>query len=325
MQFQYNSDYPGLDEQGTFLGSEARGPDQFPPAQPLPCARITTRVFHPGRRQVATVQNVLVRTTPPRPRRKTSGHDDDSSSSGFMSSSSSSEGNDQMEDTDKSPLQPDDRAYWVQRTVREAIYGNVLMAVVLRKRRSTPDINAEWEVTEQRCAVKEMSWQHIRKERDHLAEDPIQEVAAMQYLKRWHDFTRLQQPSVSLTDSVAESFQTILETNIMMPLDLLSDDQHLYSIMPYCDGGELFERLDMNEKFSEDEARYWMLQILNVSNLVSAVASHFWHVRFQIPYKWPGFVLTTLITHRFICVCVYETIDFRDWRTCNTQVFATVT
>lgn len=52
-------------------------------------------------------------------------------------------------------------------------------------------------------------------------------------------------------------------TNIMMPLDLLSDDRNLYSIMPYCDGGELFERLDLNEKFSEIEARYWMDQILN--------------------------------------------------------------
>jgi serine/threonine protein kinase len=57
----------------------------------------------------------------------------------------------------------------------------------------------------------------------------------------------------------------MLDTNIMMPLDLLSDERHLYSIMPYCDGGELFERLDMNERFGEEEARYWMTQVLNVS------------------------------------------------------------
>jgi hypothetical protein len=30
----------------------------------------------------------------------------------------------------------------------------------------------------------------------------------------------------------------------------------------------LFERLDVNEKFSEDEARYWMHQVLNVSYMV---------------------------------------------------------
>jgi len=56
-----------------------------------------------------------------------------------------------------------------------------------------------------------------------------------------------------------------METHVMMPLDLLSDDRNLYSIMPYCDGGELFERLDMNERFSEQEARYWMHQVLTVS------------------------------------------------------------
>ena len=64
---------------------------------------------------------------------------------------------------------------------------------------------------------------------------------------------------------VNESFFAMRNTNIMMPLDLLSDERNLYSIMPYCDGGELFERLDLNERFSENEARYWMDQVLNVS------------------------------------------------------------
>jgi serine/threonine protein kinase len=59
------------------------------------------------------------------------------------------------------------------------------------------------------------------------------------------------------------------EANIMMPLDLLSDERNLYSIMPYCDGGELFERLDLNERFSEEEARYWIDQVLNVSSSIS--------------------------------------------------------
>jgi serine/threonine protein kinase len=62
------------------------------------------------------------------------------------------------------------------------------------------------------------------------------------------------------------------ETNIMMPLDLLSDDRNLYSVMPYCDGGELFERLDLNERFSEGEARYWMDQVINVSLSRSSIA-----------------------------------------------------
>ena len=173
------------------------------------------------------------------------------------------------------------RAYWIQRTIREAIYGRVWMAVVL-KRLATPVDNAEWQVTGQFCAVKEMSWQHIRRERNRLAEDPIKEVSAMQYLKRWHTTVSRQQQQQKLqqqqaataansadllvVDGVTESFRVMMETNIMMPLDLLTDDRHLYSIMPYADGGELFERLDMNERFSEPEARYWMDQVLNVSD-----------------------------------------------------------
>jgi serine/threonine protein kinase len=111
-----------------------------------------------------------------------------------------------------------------------------------------------------------MSWQHIRREKDRLAEDPIKEVSSMQYLKLF--FAEYQCASgrvAHLASSVMESFQAMRETNVMMPLDLLTDELNMYSIMPYCDGGELFERLDLNERFSEDEARYWMDQVLNVS------------------------------------------------------------
>jgi serine/threonine protein kinase len=55
----------------------------------------------------------------------------------------------------------------------------------------------------------------------------------------------------------------MLDTNVMMPLDLLSDEKYLYSIMPFCNGGELFELLNMNDRFTEAEARYWMHQVLN--------------------------------------------------------------
>jgi len=136
-------------------------------------------------------------------------------------------------------------------------------------------LTADWEVTAEFCAVKEMSWQHIRKERDRLAEDPIKEVAAMQYLKRWHKFVKSQADSAVDVHSVQASFDAITETNVMMPLDLLSDDRNLYSVMPYCDGGELFERLDLNERFSENEARYWMHQLCRgLSTLQNAGVCH---------------------------------------------------
>lgn len=36
----------------------------------------------------------------------------------------------------------------------------------------------------------------------------------------------------------------------------------MYSIMPYCSGGELFDVLESKNRFTELEARYWMRQIL---------------------------------------------------------------
>lgn len=264
MQFQYNADYPTLD---------AADPLDFPPADPSPCARITTRIYHPNKQHIATVQNVLVRTMSP-PRRTSTM--EDSSSSGDDKSSQDvgidvddiDVDIDMMQDDDPTNTQQgDERAYWMQRTVREAIYGRVLFATVLRKRPRDPLVDpsqhADWEVTEEQCAIKEMSWQHIRKERNKLAEDPIKEVSAMQYFKNWHQVSRGQSSEETTTHS--SSFVAVMETNVMMPLDLLSDDRHLYSVMPYCSGGELFERLDLNERFQEEEARFWMHQILNVS------------------------------------------------------------
>ena len=309
MQFQFNSDYPGLTAESVALGLDlgiaaanalAAEPLDFPPAQPIPCARITTRIYHPERNEVSTVQNVLVKTMLRPPNMQQAQHtmggavsggmggDGSSmSSDGDFSASSSSNDLSDMEMADgnnnnnnsstaaqqsataggAAVLQEEERAYWIQRTLREAIYGRVLFATVLRRRRpshpqpnNNDNINADWEVTSEYCAVKEMSKELIRKERHRLAEDPIKEVSAMEYLKQWHQMKQ------GRPATAASSKQAIMETRVMISLDLLTDDRNLYSIMPYCDGGELFERLDMNERFSEEEARYWMHQVLTVSS-----------------------------------------------------------
>lgn len=331
MQFSYNSDYPGLTAATAASPSSfpqtqsiAKDPEEFPTAEPIPCARITTRVFHPTRNQVATVQNVLIRTrnspvvvgSPGNNGSSKIFGESDSLNSNMSSVSSSSsdsmtldaDSDDDINSIPSACLPQNDanevkHAYWIQRTIREAIYGRVLFAVILKKRPRSLVLSdgAEWEVTSEHCAVKEMSWEHIRRHRNRLAEDPIKEVASMQYLNRcWrqaqqsktqqqqqqyqqsqqqqsHQFHFNQQfaPPVKRQETqqsnnyhanVDQSFFAMRDTNIMMPLDLLSDERNLYSIMPYCDGGELFERLDLNERFSEEEARYWMDHVLNVSS-----------------------------------------------------------
>jgi len=301
MQFQYNSDWPS----DSVVPVK---PAEFPMADPNPCARITTRVYKPNKGSITTVQNVLVRTRLPENITRgsfiemlnqsgamdsdlidggddisTSSSSDDSMSSGSVGSIGGGMGDaggptmpntETINGTDDT-IQPQ-RAYWMQRTVREAIYGRVLYAIVLKKsfrRDPVTGETAEWEMTEEKCAIKEMSWQHIRRERDKLAENPIQEVAAMQFISKW--YSQQQQIHSTTTNGGETPFSAIQKTNVMMPLDLLSDDRYLYSIMPYCDGGELFERLDMNERFSEEEARYWIIQVLNgLENLQHAGVCH---------------------------------------------------
>eukprot|EP00581_Thalassiosira_minuscula_P015092 CAMPEP_0183735360 /NCGR_PEP_ID=MMETSP0737-20130205/46407_1 /TAXON_ID=385413 /ORGANISM="Thalassiosira miniscula, Strain CCMP1093" /LENGTH=540 /DNA_ID=CAMNT_0025969081 /DNA_START=153 /DNA_END=1772 /DNA_ORIENTATION=+ len=230
-----------------------------------------------------------------------------------------------------------ERAYWLRRTLRAAIYGQVRYGIVLRKLNppiqvmlpaSSEWVSVEWEETNESVAVKEMSWEHIRSQRDRLAEDPIKEVAAMQYLSKWlgEEHRRLntmqimqqlggmannfdmsaqlagmhlssspmltndlggftnngqhqqlpQAAAMALQNlSALPTPQNMLESHIMMPMDLLSDDRNLYSVMPYCTGGELFDVLEKKNRFSEVEARYWMRQILKgLSVLKKAGVSH---------------------------------------------------
>jgi len=223
---------------------------------------------------VVTVQNVLVKTR----RRVTVGKrgggrgEDDSTSS----EDSSSEEEDDSEEgdarntmdttTDETTTSAaagveEERAYWLQRTLREAIYGEVKYAVVLRRCTAADQIviggvdgggnTADWVVTNEACAVKELSWQHIQREQGKLAEDPIAEVSAMQYIKRCLE-----------ANNNTGNNNNLMDNHVMLPMDLLTDDRNLYSIMPYCNGGELFDLLDERNKFSEGEARYWMHQIL---------------------------------------------------------------
>lgn len=86
--------------------------------------------------------------------------------------------------------------------------------------------------------------------RGRLLEDPIKEIQALQLIGNHHP-------------------------NVMGSVEVLQDHEHLYSVMPYCRGGDLFgvvievaERRQANEAaegaggMSEPAARYWFRQIL---------------------------------------------------------------
>ena len=181
------------------------------------------------------------------------------------------------------------RAYWLQSKLHNAIYGQVRRGTVLQrleepivvvlKNSTTATIPAisnhshegeviEWMATSTSVAIKQMSWDAILSQRGKLAEDPITEVAAMQYLQGFVKSQEQQRQELRLpTDPSTKQQQQ--HHHIMMPLELLSDNEYLYSITPFCTGGRLLDVLENKSRFSEPEARYWMRQILKVSVLVS--------------------------------------------------------
>ena len=156
-------------------------------------------------------------------------------------------------------------AYWPQRRLQDAIYGCVIAcSVLIRHVGEAADAAARaagyvpghplaplvWEITNELVAIKQVEWKKVHAMRGRLLEDPIKEIAAMQLIGNNHP-------------------------NVLGSMEVLQDNDHLYSVMPFCRGGDLFgvvlevsERRQANESvegaggMSEPVARYWFRQIL---------------------------------------------------------------
>ena len=87
----------------------------------------------------------------------------------------------------------DERAYALLRVIRDAIYGKIWLAEgvrrVKRSRRGDDDNTTIefWETTGERFAMKVMPWDTIRYLQGRITEDPINEVRAMQFFRRWYE------------------------------------------------------------------------------------------------------------------------------------------
>mmetsp|Transcript_4907 Transcript_4907/g.10848 ORF Transcript_4907/g.10848 Transcript_4907/m.10848 type:complete len:415 (-) Transcript_4907:461-1705(-) len=171
------------------------------------------------------------------------------------------------EDLRASPLNPNDPsaesqfvAYAPRRRLQTAIYGSVWACLVLRPHfGEAANIDAAratgvepgsagapivWETTNNYVAIKMVEWNKVQSMRGALLEDPIKEVQAMQHIGRTC-------------------------RHVIWGVEFLQDDDHLYSIMPFCTGGDLFgvvvkyaEENDGESGMPEPVARYWFRQIL---------------------------------------------------------------
>ena len=166
-------------------------------------------------------------------------------------------------------------AYKLIRVIRNAIYGKVWYGLVLTK-----IISSNGKIRWEEVAIKEMKIADITAEKAE-SENPLQEISAMRHLGRRHCRELFSEcdtmPKKDFRKRAQERARTnMADSNIMMLHDVLTDGKNLYTIMPYCAGGDVFDMLsDGRRKFHENEARYLFAQILNgIKSLQQAGICH---------------------------------------------------
>jgi hypothetical protein len=155
-------------------------------------------------------------------------------------------------------------AYFPQRRLQQAIFGEVWACLILRRHYGVAADDAAraaglapgdpmapivWEIVRDgklHVAMKKIEWAKVHHARGRLMEDPVKEIAAMQYIGNTHP-------------------------HVLGSLEVLQDDEFIYSIMSYASGGDLFglvvsqtEQRGGEGGMSEPSARYCFQQILSV-------------------------------------------------------------
>mmetsp|Transcript_26463 Transcript_26463/g.39658 ORF Transcript_26463/g.39658 Transcript_26463/m.39658 type:complete len:463 (-) Transcript_26463:174-1562(-) len=271
-QFEFNSDYPPE-------GTPVRTRREFNPPRIEPCDTFTTFVLYDGQPMRAT-NVVLPRARPVRSQadargsrsQQRGGNDDDDSDSDWGDDDTDSDDDDDEGGNGSGALLSESRyAFWPLRCIKGAIYGNVYSGIILvRSERNvtTPDGDpVRWEATNKKCAIKKYVRRQIA-ENHGSAENPYSEIAAMQFLDGYRQNLLREEQMVEGRVLEGEEYLDRIEagmyqSNVMLPLGVYYDNTNIYNIMPYVDGGELFDVLDNRQRFTEPEARYYMLQIMN--------------------------------------------------------------
>mmetsp|Transcript_22992 Transcript_22992/g.51056 ORF Transcript_22992/g.51056 Transcript_22992/m.51056 type:complete len:514 (-) Transcript_22992:94-1635(-) len=113
--------------------------------------------------------------------------------------------------------------------------------------RLTVESGIVWESTDEFVVVKLMSWAKIHQLRGRHLEDPVKEIAALNLIGN-------------------------SSPHVIGSIEVIQDENYLYSIMPYCNGGDLYKQT-MNEiasresgRISESQARHWFRHILHGLN-----------------------------------------------------------
>jgi hypothetical protein len=126
--------------------------------------------------------------------------------------------------------------YEIGATLKKAIFGHVIHAILL-KTSETPNSD-EFVRTNQQMAIKVYSKRMLRQLQGRTQENPLMEITALQYIGNDHP-------------------------NLMGQIECCTDEENIYSVMRYCQGGELFDFIDENGPLSDDQAKKMFKQLVN--------------------------------------------------------------
>lgn len=123
--------------------------------------------------------------------------------------------------------------YEIGREIKAAIFGSVHCGYILNH---LGDDN--YERTNQMVAIKKMAIKKISEKSGKAQEDPMREIAALQYLGNKNP-------------------------NVINQIECTSNSEFLFSVMKFCHGCELYEHVDVKGRIAEADARTILKQLVN--------------------------------------------------------------
>jgi len=144
-------------------------------------------------------------------------------------------------------------AYLFKKNIAKTAYGCVKLCVVLRRRShnfdfGTTKTEAEWISTDEMVAIKASSRIKMRQHRRKESEDPWKGSLLILFgilMRKPRDaairmLTPLLVVSTIVTEAATLQYVGNYHTNILGCLEILQDDEFLYTISPYCSGGDMY-------------------------------------------------------------------------------------
>lgn len=127
------------------------------------------------------------------------------------------------------------QSYEIGPMIKETIFGRVVSSAVVQK---VGDIEESYKRSTELRAIKVYSKNRLRALQGRTQENPLMEITAQQF--------------------VGDA-----DPHVMGQIECCADEEHIFSIMRLCNGGELFDYIDDEGPMEEDRAKVMFRQLMS--------------------------------------------------------------